>query len=111
MTVLPNGKMLVAGGKNGSTTLATAVTFDPGFGPGSWSSAGTMTQARSGHTATLLAAGIVANGQVLIAGGSSGTSLARSAELFSGTNSWTATTAMPAAVQGHTATLLGNGRC
>jgi len=110
VTSLPGGKLLVTGGKNGATTLATAVSFDPGFGPGSWSSAGTMTQARSGHTATLLASGILASGQVLIAGGSSGTAPLGSAELFSGTNTWAATTAMPAAVQGHTATLLGNGQ-
>ena len=31
---MPDGKLLVTGGKNGSTTLATAIVFDPGFGPG-----------------------------------------------------------------------------
>src|SRR5262249_29754061 len=53
---------------------------------------------------------ILSNGQVLIAGGSNGTNAIASAELFSTTNNTFATTTnMPAAVQGHTATLLGNG--
>ena len=109
-TSLANGKILVTGGKNGSTTLATAVVFDPSSGPGSWSSAGTMTSPRQGHTATLLPAGIVANGLLLIAGGSSnGTNTLSSAELFSGTSTWTATTPMVGPVQRHTATALPNG--
>jgi hypothetical protein len=108
-TLLPNGKLLVTGGRNGATTLATAVVFDPGVGPGSWSSAGTMTSPRSGHTATLLAPGTAASGQVLVAGGSNGTSSLSSAELFSGTSTWAATAALPGAVQGHTATLLASG--
>jgi hypothetical protein len=108
-TVLANGKLLVTGGKNGSTALATAIVFDPSTGPGSWSSAGTMTAARFGHTATLLSATISSGGQVLVAGGSSGSTSLSSAELFSGTSTWTATSAMPAPAQGHTATLLGNG--
>ncbi len=108
MTVLADGKVLVTGGKNGSTTLNTTALFDPGFGPGSWSSAGTMTSPRSGHTATLLPASIVANGQVLLAGGNSGSATLSSAELFSGTSTWTATPAMPGTLQGHQAVLLGN---
>lgn len=108
-TLLPNGNLLITGGRNGSATVATTAIFNPSIGPGSWSSAGTMTTARQGHTATLLAGGVIANGQVLVAGGSNGTSTLSSAELFNGTNAWTATTAMPTPVQGHTASLLSNG--
>ena len=43
-----------------------------------------MTAARWGHTATLLPASIVANGQVLVTGGNSGSAALASAELFSG---------------------------
>ena len=104
--VLPNGKILLTGGKNGSMTLATAVVFDPSSGPGSWSSAGTMTSPRWGHTAVVLPSGFAAAGQVLVAGGSNGSSTQSSAELFSGTSTWTATSSMPAPVQQHTATIL-----
>ncbi len=103
-----NGKILVAGGKNGSTVLASAIVFDPGFSNGSWSSAGTMNSPRVGHTMTLLPSSIVANGQLLVAGGSStGSDTLSSAELFSGTSTWTTTPAMPGPLQGQQAVLLG----
>ena len=62
--VLPgtNGKILVTGGKNGSTTLATAIMFDPWVGPGRGRPAGTMTSPRCGHTATVLPTSVLANG-------------------------------------------------
>ena len=53
-TVLANGNLLVTGGKNGSTALATTILFNPSISMGSWSSAGSMTTARTGHSATLL---------------------------------------------------------
>ena len=108
-TALVNGNILITGGKNGSTTLATTQIFNPSTSMGSWSSAGNMTAARQGHSATLLPAGLVANGQVLVAGGSNGSASLGTAELWNGTTTWTATSALPAAVQGHTATLLANG--
>src|SRR5262249_34059255 len=92
-----------------TSTLATALMFDPASGTGSWSSAGTMSSARTGHTATLLPSGVLA-GQVLLAGGFNGSTELSSAELFSGTSTWTATTnTMPASVQGHTASVLSSG--
>jgi RHS repeat-associated protein len=106
-TLMPDGKVLVTGGKNGSTTLATAILFDPGFGPGSWSTTGNMTTARWGHTATLLPPTIVANGQVLVAGGNNGSGTLSSAELYSaGLGTFGTTPTMPGPAQGHTATLL-----
>ena len=62
-TLLPNGKVLITGGVNGtSTTLASAELYDPAMG--SFSTTGSMTAARSGHTTTLLP-----NGKVLVTGG------------------------------------------
>ena len=103
-----NGKILVAGGKNGSTVLASAIVFDPSFSNGTWSSAGTMTSPRVGHSMTQLPSSIVANGQLLVAGGSStGSDTLSSAELFSGTSTWTVTPSMPGPLQGQQAVLLG----
>ena len=109
-TLLANGNVLVTGGRSGTGTLNTTSLFNPSSGNGSWAPAGTLTAARQAHTATLLPASIVANGQVLLAGGSSGSASLASAELWNGTTTWTATTALPAAVQGHTATLLANSQ-
>ena len=109
-SVLPNsnGKILVTGGKNGSTVLGTALIFDPGSSNGTWAAAGTMGFARFGHSATVLPTSIVANGTVLVAGGNNGTSTLSSAELFSGTSTWTSTPAIPGPMQNHGAVLLGN---
>lgn len=107
--VLPNsnGKILIAGGKNGSTVLNTAISFDPSVSNGTWSSAGTMTSARVGHAMVVLPTSIVANGKLLVTGGSStGSNTLSSAELFSDTTVWTATPSMPGALQGAQAVVL-----
>ncbi len=62
-TLLPDGRVLVAGGNaDGSTGLAGAEVFDPSS-PG-WSTIASMAHAREGHTATLLP-----DERVLVAGG------------------------------------------
>ena len=61
-TLLPNGKVLVAGGFNNSEHLASAELYDPASG--TWTATGSLATARYGHTATLLP-----NGKVLVAGG------------------------------------------
>jgi hypothetical protein len=76
-TALANGNVLVAGGRSGSSTLNTTLLFNAASGSGSFSSAGTLTAARQLHTATLLPSAIVENGQVLVAGGSSGSAMER----------------------------------
>ena len=103
-TLLPNGKVLVAGGLNGtySSGLASAEIYDPTTG--TWTPTGSLTAARSAHSAALLP-----NGKVLVAGGGNTISLS-SAELYNpATGTWTATGAMTDARQNHTATLLNNG--
>jgi hypothetical protein len=68
-TALPDGRLLVTGGVNGahSQTVATTEFFDPATGH--WSPGPTMLQARFAHGAVLLA-----DGQVLLAGGGVATS-------------------------------------
>ena len=61
-TLLPSGKVLVAGGQNGSNYLASAELYDPDTN--TWSSTGSMGTARIRHTATRLP-----SGKVLVAGG------------------------------------------
>ncbi len=120
-TLLPDGKVLVAGGDSevlvvqpniggpapDALTLASAEVYDPGTR--SWTVIGSMTEARAGYTATLLL-----DGTVLVAGGhrndSDGTTLLSSAELYDPTTgSWKLTAGMLAVREGHTATLLPNG--
>ena len=62
-TLLPNGKVLVAGGLITAAILASAELYDPASG--TWSATGSLNTARDDHTATLLP-----NGKVLVAGGS-----------------------------------------
>ena len=82
----------------------TPVTF--GQASGTWAATGTLNLPRIGHTATLLA-----NGQVLVAGGEDTSGhLIAAAELYNpATGRWTATTNMPT---GHSspAILLASGK-
>ena len=62
-TLLPNGKVLVAGGSDSNlSALASAELYDPASG--TWTATGSLNTGRFAHTATLLP-----NGEVLVAGG------------------------------------------
>ena len=111
-TLLPGGKLLVAGGvESGGVGTAAADLFDPASA--TWTSVAPMNVMRASHTATLLA-----DGRVLVVGGSTvSTSSAKgyvnnaSAEIYDPVaNTWTATPPMSAARAHHTATLLPDGK-
>jgi len=110
-TLLPDGRVLVAGGYLRSDytpeVISTAELYDPGTGD--WATTGSMITARELHTATLLA-----DGTVLVVGGSGSVgerSSLGSAEIYHpDTGKWTATGANAFPRVRHTATLLADGR-
>jgi Calx-beta domain/Kelch motif/Galactose oxidase, central domain len=114
-TLLPNGKVLLAGGWGNCTTnagclyLNSAELFDPATG--TWSTTGNLNTTRTDYTATLLP-----NGKVLVAAGLNRHRdvpdvLLNSAELYDpATGTWSMTGSLNAARFDHTATLLPNGK-
>jgi len=107
---LHDGRILICGGTSNAYVggvLETAESYDPIAG--TFSPTGAMTTARQGHTATVLP-----NGQVLIAGGSRNIgfrSELASAEIYDPqTGNFRSIGAMTTPREGHTATLLRDGR-
>jgi hypothetical protein len=104
-TLLADGRVLIVGGTTSTSTgdlqpTATVEVYDPSTG--SFSVTGSMAEARSFHTATLLP-----SGQVLVAGGGNDNS---TAELYNPTTgTFSITGGMEIGRSGHTATLLSNG--
>jgi len=84
-TLLPNGKVLVAGGGGSSGLTSSTELYDPATG--TWMLTGPLAVALVEHTATLLP-----NGKVLIAGGGPNTFTFTNAELYNVglgySNSW-----------------------
>jgi streptogramin lyase len=105
-TLLPNGKVLIAGGFNDNGVVSSAELFDPVANTFTLLAA-PMTSSRAEHTATLLA-----NGKVLIAGGNNNTTSLGTAEIFDPTaGTFTATShSMTTVRQIQHADLLPNGR-
>jgi WD40 repeat protein len=103
-TLLPSGKVLIAGGYNGNY-LTSAELYDPAAR--TFTPTNAMHTARSGHVAVLLP-----SGKVLLAGGVGvGWSFLNNAELYDpASNTFTSTGDMLAARESHTATLLPNGK-
>jgi hypothetical protein len=101
-TLLPNGKVLIAGGRNATSILNSAEIFDPSTGL--FTVAGNLQEGRKGQTATLLN-----DGRVLLAGGYSTHSLA-SAEVYSQGAFTLVSSPLSAPRSKHTATLLSNGK-
>ncbi|HEY3354648.1 MAG TPA: kelch repeat-containing protein [Polyangia bacterium] len=131
VTPIDDGTVLVTGGQDADGYYqATADTY---IAPnGSWCATKPLVTARAGHTATRLGADGTAYGKkVLVTGGmgctpptpppgprppgwpeycAGGTLLATADIHDTDTGAWTATGALLTARQGHTATLLGNGK-
>jgi hypothetical protein len=107
-TLLPDGRVLVAGGLCASVYFDSAEIYDPSTGM--WSNALPMANRRYGHTSTLLN-----DGKVLVAGGYGGVlgyiNYQDSAELYDPTSgTWSDTGIMNERRDEHTATLLNNGK-
>ncbi len=102
-TLLPNGKVLIAGGSDGKTPLSSAELFDPATGK--FTATQSMTAARTAHTASRLV-----DGRILLAGGQSDHSLS-GAEIYDpASSSFTAVSStMTNPRSRHSATILENG--
>jgi N-acetylneuraminic acid mutarotase len=105
-TRLPDGRVLVTGGTKGSwytppgpQVLASAELYDEATGQ--WTAAKPMSAPRTGATATLLA-----NGRVLVAGGTAD----GSTEIYDpASDTWTPADGLSYPRSGHSATLLPDG--
>jgi len=76
-SLLPNGKVLLAGGVNGASHLGTAELYDPAAGTFALATAQDMVTPRYQHTATTLQ-----DGRVLVVGGRGGNGVLSSAEIW-----------------------------
>lgn len=106
--LLNNGKVLVTGGFDGTTALKTAEIYDPSSG--TWSvTKGPMTYSHNYHTSTPLA-----DGKVLLAGGVLGPAINVDPKLTEVYDPILGTFAegpsLPEPRQGHTSTVLQNGK-
>lgn len=104
-TLLPDSRVLIAGGDDGTKPLVSVELYDPATAI--FSATGPMAAARYLHTATQLA-----NGQVLVAGGyADGVGSLASAELYDPkTATFSPAGSMSDSRFEHTATLLNDGR-
>ena len=104
VTLLPDGRVLMAGGFSGDDYLSSAQLYDPETN--GWSAAGAMASGRHNHAAVLLP-----NGKVLVAGGSNGSGYVASAELYDPkTNSWSDAGSMSSARENPIAAALPGGK-
>ena len=107
-TLLPNGKVLIAGGRDANDANFSAINgveiYD--FVTNGWVSAGPLLMARASHTATMLP-----SGKVLVVGGySDGDVGATTAEVYDfATNKSTIAATPPIGAYGGSATLLSSG--
>jgi large repetitive protein len=108
-TLLQNGMVLIAGGRNGNIPLSSAELFDPATG--NFTATGSLATPRCDHSATLLQ-----NGKVLIAGGynfgnSNSLPTLSSAELYDPVaGTFSATGSLLTSRTNHSATLLASGK-
>jgi hypothetical protein len=103
-TLLPTGKVLVAGGYSPSGPIASAEVYDPALD--TWTTVAPLATARQLHMAALLA-----SGEVLVTGGDGTTGALRSAELYDpALATWTSVAPMATARDFGSATLLPSGK-
>lgn len=106
-TLLPDGRVLIVGGRSDTGVLSSAELYDPATD--FWSAASPLSVGREKHSATLLP-----DGRVLIAGGDSRigiNSSLTSAELYDPTtDSWSTASPMAIGRHTHSATLLPDGQ-
>jgi len=109
-TLLPDGRVMVAGGASVGYFTSGAEIYDPAAG--AWTATGSLGTARGIHTATLLP-----DGKVLAAGGNHNTVNAptigalSSAELYDpASGAWTASGSLNVSRSTHTAILLPSGQ-
>jgi hypothetical protein len=104
-TLLPDGRVLIAGGESSSQSiLASVEAYDPDAG--TFRAAGSMITARRMQTATLLP-----DNRILIVGGYGAAGALASAELFDPvTGTFSATGNLSTARGGHSAILLSTGK-
>jgi N-acetylneuraminic acid mutarotase len=112
-TLLPNGKVLVAGGGGppwrhdgcgASASTPSAELYDPATG--TWAGANALHEARCGHTAILLN-----TGKVLVAGGYNGSAAVATAELYDPVaGTWACTGSLNYARAWHVAAKLPSGK-
>jgi hypothetical protein len=104
LTVLPDGRVLAAGGYGTTGSLSSCELYDPATGE--WTITGSLNAAREMHAAVLLQ-----SGKVLVVGGTQAGNPLASAELYNPTTGqWTYTGSMHKSRLGLTATRLLDGR-
>ena len=112
-TLLPNGKVMVVGGRGSDISATTPIDplasielYDPNDDGGTWTGGGDLQSPHTWHTATLLP-----TGEVLVAGGQEGEDYLASVEKVDlATGIWTAIGDMATERSGHSATLLADGK-
>lgn len=106
-TLLPNGKVLVTGGRGtgSSPYVGNSELYDPVIGK--WTPTGSLAVARFSHQATLLH-----DGTVMVSGGiTGGLSNPGTVEIYQPSSGmWTTTAVLSGSWYGHTATLLPDGK-
>ncbi|MGZ3418113.1 MAG: Kelch repeat-containing protein [Polyangiales bacterium] len=102
--VLPDGKAIILGGANGAGVVLSSVeSFDPATK--TFTAFGSMSSPREGFTAN------VAGGRVVVVGGSDGTSLLDTVDVFDPTKgTWSPGPKLPSGRDAHSAVTLPDGR-